>query len=204
MGFNEMEARLSASPEVTEEEIQQTKLQNKRNQIQSEIAEATQRQEIHKRLIKTSQELEILGQQQEQMDQLKNELELANRALQIQLEMNNFEISGKELEKAKLAEYDAKQNQKSVLPNWKLASSQFSQADLDYRQVFSNSQKSRKQFQLAREEETLAKSAFNLAKEYTDRANGVKEKILQQKTEIEEKQKQIAHLNKEKDTIGSK
>ena len=213
--FNEMEARLSASPEVTEEEIQQTKqnlnnkevqqneLQNKRNQIQSEIAEATQRQEIHKRLIKTSQELEILGQQQEQMDQLKNELELANRALQIQLEMNNFEVSGKELEKAKLAEYDAKQNQKSVLPNWKLASSQFSQADLDYRQFFSNSQKSRKQFQLAREEETLAKSAFNLAKEYTDRANGVKEKILQQKTEIEEKQKQIAHLNKEKDTIGS-
>ena len=213
--FNEMEARLSASPEVTEEEIQQTKqnlnnkevqqneLQNKRNQIQSEIAEATQRQEIHKRLIKTSQELEILGQQQEQMDQLKNELELANRALQIQLEMNNFEVSGKELEKAKLAEYDAKQNQKSVLPNWKLASSQFSQVDLDYRQFFSNSQKSRKQFQLAREEETLAKSAFNLAKEYTDRANGVKEKILQQKTEIEEKQKQIAHLNKEKDTIGS-
>ena len=213
--FNEMEARLSASPEVTEEEIQRTKqnlknkevqqneLQNKRNQIQSEIAEATQRQEIHKRLIKTSQELEILGQQQEQMDQLKNELELANRALQIQLEMNNFEVSGKELEKAKLAEYDAKQNQKSVLPNWKLASSQFSQADLDYRQFFSNSQKSRKQFQLAREEETLAKSAFNLAKEYTDRANGVKEKILQQKTEIEEKQKQIAHLNKEKDTIGS-
>merc|ERR1711959_323830 len=121
--FNEMEARLSASPEVTEEEIQQTKqnlnnkevqqneLQNRRNQIQSEIAEATQRQEIHKRLIKTSQELEILGQQQEQMDQLKNELELANRALQIQLEMNNFEVSGKELEKAKLAEYDAKQNQ---------------------------------------------------------------------------------------------
>ena len=213
--FNEMEARLSASPEVTEEEIQQTKqnlnnkevqqneLQNKRNQIQSEIAEATQRQEIHKRLIKTSQELEILGQQQEQMDQLKNELELANRALQIQLEMNNFEVSGKELEKAKLAEYDAKQNQKSVLPNWQLASSQFSQADLDYRQFFSNSQKSRKQFQLAREEETLAKSAFNLAKEYTDRANGVKEKILQQKTEIEEKQKQIAHLNKEKDTIES-
>ena len=213
--FNEMEARLSASPEVTEEEIQQTKqnlnnkevqqneLQNKRNQIQSEIAEATQRQEIHKRLIKTSQELEILGQQQEQMDQLKNELELANRALQIQLEMNNFEVSGKELEKAKLAEYDAKQNQKSVLPNWQLASSQFSQADLDYRQFFSNSQKSRKQFQLAREEETLAKSAFNLAKEYTDRANGVKEKILQQKTEIEEKQKQIAHFNKEKDTIES-
>ena len=154
-------------------------------------------------MIKTSQELEILGQQQEQMDQLKNELELANRALQIQLEMNNFEVSGKELEKAKLAEYDAKQNQKSVLPNWKLASSQFSQVDLDYRQFFSNSQKSRKQFQLAREEETLAKSAFNLAKEYTDRANGVKEKILQQKTEIEEKQKQIAHLNKEKDTIGS-
>ena len=213
--FNEMEARLSASPEVTEEEIQQTKqnlnnkevqqneLQNKRNQIQSEIAEATQRQEIHKRLIKTSQELEILGQQQEQMDQLENELELANRALQIQLEMNNFEVSGKELEKAKLAEYDAKQNQKSVLPNWQLASSQFSQADLDYRQFFSNSQKSRKQFQLAREEETLAKSAFNLAKEYNDRANGVKEKILQQKTEIEEKQKQITHFNKEKDTIES-
>ena len=137
------------------------------------------------------------------MDQLKNELELANRALQIQLEMNNFEVSGKELEKAKLAEYDAKQNQKSILPNWKLASSQFSQVDLDYRQFFSNSQKSRKQFQLAREEETLAKSAFNLAKEYTDRANRAKEKILQQKTEIEEKQKQIAHLNKEKDTIGS-
>ena len=42
-----------------------------------------------------------------------------------------------------------------------------------------------------------------MAKEYTDRANEVKEKILQQKTEIEEKQKQIAHLNKEKDTIGS-
>ena len=213
--FNEMEARLSASPEVTEEEIQQTKqnlnnkeiqqneLQNKRNQIQSEIAEATQRQEIHKRLIKTSQELEILGQQQEQMDQLKNELELANRALQIQLEMNNFEVSGKELQQAKLTEYDAKQNQKSVLPDWQLASSHFSQADRDYRQAFSDSQKSRKQFQLAREEETLAKSAFNLAKEYTDRANGVKEKILRQKTEIEEKQKQIAHLNKEKDTIES-
>jgi len=214
--FDKISVKLDATPEVTEEQIQQiehrlhnkeeeqNQLQSKHHKIESEKKEANHRQKIYQRFIQNSEELEILDQKRDEMEKLKKELKRANQSVQLQSEMSNFQLAEKELQQVKAKETDANQKQKSVLPAWKLANCQFSQADQSYRQAFSDSQEKRKQFQLAREEETLAKSALSLANEYAERAKGIREKILQQKTETQQKQEQVNQLRGQMEMVKSK
>ena len=214
--FDKISIKLDATPEVTEEQIQQiehrlhnkeeeqNQLQSKHHKIESEKKEANHRQKIYQRFIQNSEELEILDQKRDEMEKLKKELKRANQSVQLQSEMSNFQLAEKELQQVKAKETDANQKQKSVLPAWKLANCQFSQADQSYRQAFSDSQEKRKQFQLAREEETLAKSALSLANEYAERAKGIREKILQQKTETQQKQEQVNQLRGQMEMVKSK